>query len=99
MEKLRNLHNGAYDYCIAAGPHKWFRVHYPQRRYRVMITNVAECINSCLKFARQLLMLTLAEFIRNLLQRWFYDRHRAAQSMRHQLTDVAHLVILERVNK
>ncbi|KAK2646213.1 hypothetical protein Ddye_021408 [Dipteronia dyeriana] len=40
-----------------------------------------------------------AEFIRNMLQRWFHDRYRAAQSMRHQLTDASHLVILKRVDK
>ncbi|KAI9185427.1 hypothetical protein LWI28_007152 [Acer negundo] len=99
MEELRKLHKAAFDYAIAAGPHKWSRVHCPQRRYRLMTTNVAECINSCLKFVRQLPMMTLAEFIRNMLQKWFHDRHAAARSMRHQLTDVAHLVILKRVEK
>ncbi|KAK3182721.1 hypothetical protein Dsin_030007 [Dipteronia sinensis] len=79
--ELRNLYKNVFDYVEAVGPHKWSRVHYPQRKFRVMTTNVAECINSCLKFARQLPMLTLAEFIRNMLQRWFHDRHRAAQSM------------------
>ncbi|KAK2635245.1 hypothetical protein Ddye_030037 [Dipteronia dyeriana] len=64
-----------------------------------MATNVAECINSYLKFAQQLPMLNLTEFIRNMLQRWFYDRHRAAQSMRHQLTDATHLVILKCMDK
>ncbi|KAK3229537.1 hypothetical protein Dsin_001418 [Dipteronia sinensis] len=39
------------------------------------------------------------EFIRNMLQHWFHDRHRAAQSMRHQLTDTAYLVMLKRVEK
>ncbi|KAK4840195.1 hypothetical protein QYF36_001997 [Acer negundo] len=99
MEELRKLHKAAFDYAIAAGPHKWSRVHCPQRRYRVMTTNVAECINSCLKFARQLPLMTLAEFIRNMLQKWFHDRHAAARSMRHRLTDAAHLVILKRVEK
>ncbi|KAK2645488.1 hypothetical protein Ddye_020683 [Dipteronia dyeriana] len=64
-----------------------------------MTTNVAECIISCLQFARQLPILTLAEFIRNMLQRWFHDRHHAVQSMRHQLTDATHLMILKRVDK
>ncbi|KAK2642469.1 hypothetical protein Ddye_024232 [Dipteronia dyeriana] len=99
MEELRNLHPNAYEYVIDVSPQKWSRVHYPDRRYRVMTTNDAECINSCLKFARQLPMLTLAEFIRNMLQRWFHDWHKTAQSMRHQLTDAAHLVILKRVDK
>ncbi|KAK2652891.1 hypothetical protein Ddye_012747 [Dipteronia dyeriana] len=66
--ELRNLHQNAYDYVIDVGPHKWSRVHCPERRYRVMTTNAAECINSCLKFTRQLPMLTLAEIIRNILQ-------------------------------
>ncbi|KAK4840353.1 hypothetical protein QYF36_006597 [Acer negundo] len=78
MEELHKLHKAAFDNTIAAGPHKWSRVHCPQRRYRVMTTNVAECINSCLKFAQQLPLMTLAEFIRNMLQKWFHDRHAAA---------------------
>ncbi|KAK2648974.1 hypothetical protein Ddye_016463 [Dipteronia dyeriana] len=98
-EELRNIHLNAYDYVIDTSQHKWSRVHCPNRRYRVMTTNVAECINSCLKFTRQLPMLTLAEFIRNMLQRWFHDRHSVEQSMRHQLTDASHLVILKRVEK
>ncbi|KAK2645622.1 hypothetical protein Ddye_020817 [Dipteronia dyeriana] len=40
-----------------------------------------------------------AMFIRNMLQRWFHDRHIAAQSMNHQLTDAVHLVILKCVEK
>ncbi|KAK0573979.1 hypothetical protein LWI29_016566 [Acer saccharum] len=38
-------------------------------------------------------------FIRNMLQKWFHDRHTAAQSMRHRLTDAAHGVIQKRVEK
>ncbi|KAK2653143.1 hypothetical protein Ddye_012999 [Dipteronia dyeriana] len=55
MEELRNLHPNAYEYVINTGPHKWSRVHCPDRR--------------------------------------------VAQSMRHQLTDATHLVILKRVDK
>ncbi|KAK2662164.1 hypothetical protein Ddye_000738 [Dipteronia dyeriana] len=95
MEELQNLHPNAYDYIIDTVLHKWSCVYYPDRRYRVMTTNVAKCINSCLKFARQLPMLTLAEFNRNMLQHWFRDRHWVAQSMHHQLTDATHLVILK----
>ncbi|KAK4844540.1 hypothetical protein QYF36_021423 [Acer negundo] len=39
------------------------------------------------------------EFIRNMLQKWFHDRHAATRSMSHRLTDAAHLVILKRVEK
>ncbi|KAK2656856.1 hypothetical protein Ddye_009908 [Dipteronia dyeriana] len=99
MEELRNLNQNAYDYVIDVGPHKWSRVRCPKRRYKVITTNAAECINSCLKFARQLSMLTLAEFIRNILQWWFHYHYRAVKSNRHQFTDAAHLVILKHVEK
>ncbi|KAK2656550.1 hypothetical protein Ddye_009602 [Dipteronia dyeriana] len=71
MEELHNLHQNAYDYVNDTSPHNWSRVHCLKRRYSVMTTNVAECINSSLKFTRQLPMLTLADFIRNMIQRWF----------------------------
>ncbi|KAK2646767.1 hypothetical protein Ddye_021962 [Dipteronia dyeriana] len=61
IEELRNLHQNVYDYVIDAGPHKWSRVHCPERRYR--------------------------------------DHYRAVKTMRHQLTDAAHLVLLKRVEK
>ncbi|KAK2653290.1 hypothetical protein Ddye_013146 [Dipteronia dyeriana] len=35
----------------------------------------------------------------NMLRMWFYDRHCTTQSMRHQLIDAAHIVILKRVEK
>ncbi|KAI9200977.1 hypothetical protein LWI28_016011 [Acer negundo] len=69
IEELRKLHKAAFDYVIVVGPHKWSRVHCLQKRYMVMTTNVVECINACLKFAQQLPMMTLVEFIRNILQK------------------------------
>ncbi|KAK2658505.1 hypothetical protein Ddye_005038 [Dipteronia dyeriana] len=33
-EELHNLHQIVYDYAHAVGPHKWSRVHYPERRER-----------------------------------------------------------------
>ncbi|KAK2637647.1 hypothetical protein Ddye_025442 [Dipteronia dyeriana] len=99
MSELCNLHQNAYDYVNVGGPHKWSLVHCPERRYRIMTTNVTECIILYLKFTRQLPILTLAGFIRNMLQMWFHDRHRATQSIRHQLTDATHFVILKHVDK
>ncbi|KAK3204928.1 hypothetical protein Dsin_018974 [Dipteronia sinensis] len=76
-----------------------FRVHCPKQRFRLITTNVTGCLNSCLRLARKLSMMTLAEFIRDMLQLWYCDRHRAAQSMRHQLTDAVQLVISKCIEK
>ncbi|KAK3222974.1 hypothetical protein Dsin_009999 [Dipteronia sinensis] len=98
MEELHNLHQNAFDYVVnvwlKSGP-----VSIVQRRYKLMTTNVVECLNSYLRFAQKLPMMTLAEFIRKMLQRWYYDRHRAAHFIRHQLTDAAYLVISKRIEK
>ena len=99
MGELRNLHQNKYNYVINAGPEKWSNVHCPQRRYRLLTTNVAECLNLCMRFARKLPMLTLDEFIRDMLQRWYYDRHQAALSMRYQLTNAAQLMISKCIQK
>ncbi|KAK2650403.1 hypothetical protein Ddye_017892 [Dipteronia dyeriana] len=95
MEELQKLHKLAYEYVLKVGPHKWSRVYCPCRRFSMMTTSVVECLNSCLRFARKLPMMTLAEFIRNMLQKWFYNRHQAAVNMRSQLTNAAHAEILE----
>ncbi|WRX24580.1 zinc finger protein [Theobroma cacao] len=39
-----------------------------------MASNIAECVNSCLKHARQMLITVLIEFIRDMFQRWFHER-------------------------
>ncbi|KAK3212645.1 hypothetical protein Dsin_017351 [Dipteronia sinensis] len=70
MDELRKLYQKAYDYVVNAELEKWSRVHCPQRRYRLITTNTVECLNPCFRFARKLPMLTLAEFIRDMLQRW-----------------------------
>ncbi|KAK3227241.1 hypothetical protein Dsin_007103 [Dipteronia sinensis] len=48
MEELKKLHKNAYEYVLEIGPHKWSRVYCPHRRFSMMTTNVAECLNSCL---------------------------------------------------
>ncbi|XP_021813085.1 uncharacterized protein LOC110756023 [Prunus avium] len=61
-------------YLVRAGLHKWSRAHCDGRRYNVMTTNIAESINSVLRFSRMLPVVHLIEEIRNMLQNWFYQR-------------------------
>ncbi|KAK2658013.1 hypothetical protein Ddye_011065 [Dipteronia dyeriana] len=62
MEELQKLYKNAYEYVLEVGPHKWSRVYCPRRRFSMMTINVAECLNSCLRYAHKLLVMTLAEF-------------------------------------
>ncbi|CAL9021589.1 unnamed protein product [Prunus brigantina] len=63
------------QYLESARLHKWSRAHMDGRRYNVMTINIAESINSVLRFARMLPMVHLIDEIINLLVKWFSKRH------------------------
>ncbi|XP_034225433.1 uncharacterized protein LOC117635192 [Prunus dulcis] len=64
------------QYLEEAGLHKWSRAHMDGRRYNVMTTNIAESINSVLRFARMLPVVHLIGEIVNLLVKWLEDAAR-----------------------
>ncbi|CAL2268899.1 unnamed protein product [Prunus armeniaca] len=66
------------QYLEEAGLHKWSRAHMDGRRYNVMTTNIAESINSVLRFARTLPVVHLIGEIMNLLVKWFTERRELA---------------------
>ncbi|KAK2659419.1 hypothetical protein Ddye_005952 [Dipteronia dyeriana] len=37
------------------------------RRYTILTSNIAECLNSCLRHARQMLVAVLIKFIRDMM--------------------------------
>ncbi|EOY13857.1 Uncharacterized protein TCM_032532 [Theobroma cacao] len=49
-----------------------------KKRYQMMTSNIAECVNSCLKYARQMPITVLIEFIKDMFQRWFHERYEEA---------------------
>ncbi|KAK2661748.1 hypothetical protein Ddye_000322 [Dipteronia dyeriana] len=50
----------------------WSRSYSSIRRYFMITSNVAEYINSCLRYARQFPVTVLIEYIRD-MQKWFHD--------------------------
>ncbi|EOY02955.1 Uncharacterized protein TCM_017349 [Theobroma cacao] len=63
------------------GPERWARAPSPVRRYKLMTSNIAECINSCLRHARKMPKTVLIECIRGMFQSWFHDRHNEALNL------------------
>ena len=51
MEKLKKIELNAYDYLVHVDIRKWACAHSPVRRYHIMTTNIAESMNSALRFA------------------------------------------------
>ena len=58
-----------------------------------MTTNISESLNNILKDAHELLVIGFLEFIRSLIQRWFYERHSNSSFQRPELTSYAEDVI------
>ncbi|KAK3225639.1 hypothetical protein Dsin_005501 [Dipteronia sinensis] len=63
----------------------------------MMTTNIAESINSCLLAIRKLPITSIAEFIQDLLQRWFHDRQINAREMPTFLTHDANAHIKQKI--
>ncbi|KAM3251628.1 hypothetical protein P3L10_005698 [Capsicum annuum] len=62
--KVKNIDNRVKVYLKNVGFEKWSRVHAPINRGRMMNSNIAECIDSRLVEARELLILNFLEQIR-----------------------------------
>ncbi|WRX22746.1 Transposase [Theobroma cacao] len=78
MNQILQIHLGAHADLMRIGPEKWARACSPAMQYQMMTSNIAECVNSCLKHARQMFITVLIEFIRDMFQRWFHERYEEA---------------------
>ncbi|CAL2229754.1 unnamed protein product [Prunus armeniaca] len=96
------------QYLEEAGLHKWSRAHMDGRRYNVMTTNIAESINSVLRFARTLPVVHLIGEIMNLLVKWFTEHRELAlkctttlcpnfgeKKLRNRLEDAARMNVVK----
>ena len=97
MNKLRSIHPDAANYLENdVGFHRWARCHFPVRRYDIMTTNIAESMNALLKEARTLPIVALADWIRSVLQRWFFERREEAAKLEdNTITEAATAQIKE----
>ena len=57
---------------------QWTRAYCPTIRYDYLTSNSAESMNAVSKHARKMPILPLLEFFRALMQKWFYNRAKAA---------------------
>ncbi|XP_038680939.1 uncharacterized protein LOC119981869 [Tripterygium wilfordii] len=66
MNQLRNVDGGRpYAYLVEAGFHRWSRALSSSKRYSIITTNIAECLNVILRDVRK----------------WFSDSHHNATSV------------------
>ena len=89
MKQLNKCSPKAYQKLTELGIERWSRAFCPVRRYELMTSNIAENINSVLRHARKLPICSLIEFIRDRLQKWFYERREDAASIEKPLSPTA----------
>ncbi|KAK2664668.1 hypothetical protein Ddye_003242 [Dipteronia dyeriana] len=99
MGQIKGINVRVAQYLIEVDPKKWARSHFDGRRYYIMTTNIAECLNSILKVARELPATKLVDHIHGLLQKWFWERREATVKMSTPLTNWAEKRLRGRSNK
>ncbi|XP_075083325.1 uncharacterized protein LOC142167069 [Nicotiana tabacum] len=70
MAEVEIIDKRVKDYLINIGYERWSRAHSTVNKTLTMTSNIAESINAALKTARELLVLPLLEYIRQLIGRW-----------------------------
>ncbi|KAK2657869.1 hypothetical protein Ddye_010921 [Dipteronia dyeriana] len=99
MGQIRGTDARVAQYLIEVDPKKWARSHFDRRRYCIMTTNIAECLNGILMNAREMSVTKLVEHIRGLLQKWFWEKREATVKMSTPLTKWEEKRLRRRSNK
>ncbi|KAK2663101.1 hypothetical protein Ddye_001675 [Dipteronia dyeriana] len=86
IAELKETYSKVYDELQGVGIKKFSSSYCPRKRYFFMTTNIVESMNSCLVAIRKLPITGMTECIRDLLQRWLYDRRTNAREMYTYLT-------------
>ncbi|GMN64659.1 hypothetical protein TIFTF001_033749 [Ficus carica] len=74
MESIRNRNPNMHRYLLQADPKIWSRSYFSGRRYAIMTTNIVESLNSVDQKAKLMPVGFLVEWLKELLQRWFFER-------------------------
>ncbi|XP_070034685.1 uncharacterized protein LOC107812228 [Nicotiana tabacum] len=70
MAEVERINKRVKDYLINVGYERWSRAHFTVNRTLTMTSNIVESINATLNASRELPVLPLLEYIRQLIERW-----------------------------
>ena len=98
MQLLERVSSQVVQYLKDANLEKWARSHFPGNRYNIMTTNIAESMNSVLLDARDKPILPLLDHIRDVLQKWWYERRNNAAAMQTPVSNWLATIMQEHSN-
>nr|XP_016459395.1 PREDICTED: protein FAR1-RELATED SEQUENCE 5-like [Nicotiana tabacum] len=74
MSKIEEIDPRVKVYLYDIDYHRWSRVHATVNRTWTMTSNIAESLNAVTKYARELPIVELLEYMRTLLERWTKEK-------------------------
>nr|XP_009776646.1 PREDICTED: uncharacterized protein LOC104226367 [Nicotiana sylvestris] len=74
MSKIEEIDPRVKAYLYDIGYHRWFRVHATVNRTWTMTSNITRPLNAVTKYARELPIVELLEYMRTLLERWTKEK-------------------------
>lgn len=89
MLGLRESQPKYYKWLSAIDQTKWTRAYFPAKRYRMMTTNISECVNKVLKLERELPITALVHATHTKLSKYFFERSEECKTFKDQLTPFA----------
>ncbi|TXG73466.1 hypothetical protein EZV62_002045 [Acer yangbiense] len=96
MLEMMKVNRVAFKDLINVGPERWSHAYSPVTCYHLITSSIAESMNSCLVHARQMPITTMVEYIREMIQKWFYKRRAKVEKTQTQLSPWATELIKER---
>ncbi|XP_020877644.1 uncharacterized protein LOC110227537 [Arabidopsis lyrata subsp. lyrata] len=86
FEEIQKRDINCANYLVEIGISHWTLAYFPGMRYNVMSSNISESLNAAMQKAIDFPIVTMVEFIRTMLMRWFYERREAATRTRTRCT-------------
>ncbi|XP_019100822.1 PREDICTED: uncharacterized protein LOC109132845 [Camelina sativa] len=74
------------DYLMEIGLPHWTLSHFPGSRYNIMSSNISESLNAAMKKAVDYPIVSMVEFLRAMLMRWFWCRRTLAGKTKSKCT-------------
>ncbi|XP_016513351.2 uncharacterized protein LOC107830343 [Nicotiana tabacum] len=74
MSKIEEIDPHVKAYLYDIGYHRWSQVHTTVNRTWTMTSNITELLNDVTKYARELPIVELLEYMRTLLERWTKEK-------------------------
>ncbi|KAK2643566.1 hypothetical protein Ddye_025329 [Dipteronia dyeriana] len=86
---MTNINSKAAMYITDVGFERWAQAYSPRKSYNLMSSNIAEAMNNSIKACWELPITGVIDYIRRVLQRWFYDRRTSVGKLKSTLTTKA----------